>query len=445
LQDLRNFLAVLEQRGDLARIKREVDPIHEVAAVMKRSSELNGPALLFENVRGSKIRLAGNVVAGRHRVAVALGTTTDELLETYRQRLRAPIAPVRVNEPGQTEAISGLSALPIIKLSERDAGRYMTAGVIFAAHPETGKINLSFQRMCPVSDDAVAIFAGETSDLYTYLIASRGKPLPVAVGIGLHPAFFLVAGTRFPAEEEEIALAGGLLGEAVRLNKSIHGQWIVPEAAEIVLQGEIDFQNQVPEGPFGEYTGYYGAGTLQPRLSPILRFQSMKTKKDPVYQTVITGPTLGYESAHLSPLSKEAMLYAKLSKMYPSVQRVSLCMGRYMAAVQVDENFPDEDAKRLMNDVFTASVYIKYAILVDSDVDVMDPRDVLWAMSTRVDPGKHMHIFGNMVMETLDPSTDGRCDKVGFDARKPKGEVEGFVRTRIPGSEKIRIEEYLPR
>ena len=190
MQDLRNFLAVLEQRGDMARIKREVDPIHEVAAVMKRSSELGGPALLFENVRGSKIRLAGNVVAGRQRVATALGTTTDELLETYRQRLRAPIAPVKVNEPGQTETISGLSALPIIKLSERDAGRYITAGVIFAAHPDTGKINLSFQRMCPVSDDAVAIFAGETSDLYTYLMAAKGKPLPVAVATGLHPAFF---------------------------------------------------------------------------------------------------------------------------------------------------------------------------------------------------------------------------------------------------------------
>jgi len=444
MQDLRTFLAILEQRGELARIKKPVDRQHEVAAVMKCSAQRGGPALLFENVKAADIPVAGNVLASRQRVASALGTNTEQLLDTYRKRLQSPIQPIKVNEPGHTRTLPGLSSLPIPKISEHDAGPYITAGVIFAAHPETGKLNLSFQRMCPISDNELAIYVGETSDLFRYGHATGGKPLPVVVGIGLHPAFFLVAATRFPPEEEEIALVGGLLGEAVRLNKDANGNWIVPEAAEIVLQGEIDFQHTVPEGPFGEYTGYYGAGSLQPRLSPVLKVRSIACKQDPIFQTVITGPTAGYESGHFSPLSKEAMLYTKLTQLYPSVRRVSLStLGRYIAVIQVDGDLSKEDAKRLIGDTFANSVYVKYVILIDLDVDAYDPRDVSWALSTRVDPGKSMHVFPNMVMEPLDPSTDNRCDKIGFDARKPPGESEGFLRHRVPGSEAVRLEDYL--
>lgn len=446
MQDLRTFLAILEQRGELVRIKKEVDRQHEVAAVMKSSAQQGGPVLLFERVKASKIPIAANVLASRHRVALALGTNIDQLLDTYRQRLREPIAPVKIDEPGHSHKLPGLSSLPIIKISEHDAGPYITAGVIFAAHPQTGKLNLSFQRMCPISDNELAIYVGETSDLHRYGQAAGGKPLPVAVGIGLHPAFFLVAATRFPPEEEEIALVGGLLGEPVRLNKAPAGEWIIPAAAEIVLVGEIDFQRTVPEGPFGEYTGYYGAGSLEARLSPVLKVNSIICKKDPIYQTVITGPTAGYESGHFSPLSKEAMLYTKLSQICPSVRRVSLStLGRYIAVVQVDGNLADDAAKKLIGDVFANSVYVKYTILVDLDVDAYDARDVSWALSTRVDPGKHMHIFPNMTMEPLDPSTNNRCDKIGFDARKPAGENEGFLRHRVPGSENIRLEEYIVR
>jgi UbiD family decarboxylase len=211
-----------------------------------------------------------------------------------------------------------------------------------------------------------------------------------------------------------------------------------------VLLGEIDFQRTGPEGPFGEYTGYYGAGSLRARQSPVLKIRSIICKKDPIYQTVITGPTAGYESGHFSPLSKEAMLYTKLSQLWPSVRRVSLStLGRYIAVVQVDGNLSDDDAKKLMGDVFANSVYVKYTILVDLDVDAYDARDVSWAMSTRVDPGKQVHVFPNMTMEPLDPSTNNRCDKLGFDARKPPGENEGFIRHRVPGSESVRLEDYL--
>lgn len=172
----------------------------------------------------------------------------------------------------------------------------------------------------------------------------------------------------------------------------------------------------------------------------------MSSKKSPIYQTVITGPTIGYESTHFSCLAKEAMLYTVLSRLHPKVQGVNVLLSRYIAVVQLNGDITDDEAKKLMHDVFSNLIYIKYVFLVDSDVNLADPLDLLWAWSTRVDPGIHMHVFSMMEMEPLDPSTNGACDKLGFDARKPIGKMsEGFVRTRIPGYEKIRLEDYFVR
>jgi len=445
-QDLRSFLVKLEQQNDLARIQKEVDRRHEVAAVLKRGAEQDGPALHFEHVRGSGIPLVANVLASRRRLALALRTTVEGLLDAYRAGLEKPVSPVKASGSGQPEKLPGLSSLPIITISELDAGPYITAGVVFAAHPGTGKVNLSLHRMCPFSDREAAIYVGETSDLAEYGRAAQGKPLPVAVAIGLHPAFYLIASTKFPPEMHEVELVGGLLGEGVRLTQSTRGRWLIPEAAEVVLEGEIDFQRTVPEGPFGEYPGYYGAGALKPRQSPVIKFDSMTCKKNPIYQTLITGPTIGYESTHFSGLSKEAMLYTITSRMCPQVCSVNVLVSRNIAVVQVNGDITNDMAKRLMVEVFSNLIYIKYVVLIDSDINPADPVDLLWALSTRVDPGVHMHVFPDMTMEPLDPSTKGSCDKVGFDARKPVGEQsKGFVRARVPGYEKTRLEDYLVR
>jgi 2,5-furandicarboxylate decarboxylase 1 len=445
-QDLRSFLELLRQTNDLAYIDKDVDPVHEIAAVMKRSAEQDGPALIFRNVRGSTIPLAANVLASKRRVAIALGAPNiDSIIANYQQRMADARAPVRVEGSGQPCSIDSLSDLPIITINEFDAGAYITSGIIFASHPDTKKLNLSFQRMCPISKNEVAAYVGPHGDLAAYGRAAKGQPLPVAVAIGMHPAFMLVAATRFSPDMHEIELVGGLLGESVRLTQGASGEWLIPEAAEIVLEGEIDFARTVLEGPFGEYPGYYGGGTLEPKPAPVIRFHSMRCKTDPICQTLITGPTTGYESTNFSPLSKEAMLFAKLSAKYPQLRRISLGLSRYIGVVQIDGDMSDDDAKSLMGDVFANSVFVKYVILTDDDVDAANPLDVLWGLSTRVDPGRHMHIFHDMPMETLDPSTNQRCDKVAFDARKPVGSNESFVRTRIPGFEDIKLEDYLPR
>jgi 2,5-furandicarboxylate decarboxylase 1 len=442
--DLRTFLDQLAAQGDLARIQRPVDPRHEIAAVMKRGAEEEGPALLFEHVKVSKIPLVGNVLAARRRLALALGTSIDQLRETYRQRIEKPLPAVRVEQARAQHEFADLFSLPIITAHERDAGPYITAGVVFAEHPDSGKVNLSLHRICPFNEREAAIYVGSTGDLAEYGRAAGDRPLPVVVAIGLHPAFLMVASTKFPSSMDELGVLGGLMGEGARLAQSRGGRWLIPEGAEIVLEGAIDFHRTVPEGPFGEYPGYYGGGTLQPRQSPVISFERLSCRSDPLYQTVITGPTTGYESTYFSCLSKEAILYTLLSRVSPAVRGVNVLLSRYIALVQVDRELQPGEPYRIMKEAFDHLVYLKYVILVDADVNLNDPLDVLWALSTRVDPGKNLHIFPQMKMEPLDPSTEGICDKVGFDARRPAGVAgEGFLRTRIPGYEEVGLQDYI--
>lgn len=444
--DLRAFLQLLEASGDLARVEREVDPRHEIAAVLKRGAEEEGPALLFERVKGSQVPLVGNILAARRRLALALGAGEAEMLQSYRDKIENPLLAAPVERALAQEEFSDLSALPVITAHEKDAGPYITAGVVVAVHPASGKVNFSLHRMCPIDRREAAIYVGATSDLAAYGRAAGDHPLPVVVAIGLHPAFLLVASTKFPDNVDELGLVGGLMGSGARMAPSRKGPRLIPEGAEVVLEGEIDFHRTVAEGPFGEYPGYYGGGSLQPRQSPVIRFHRMALRPDPVYQALITGPTTGYESMYFSCLSKEAMLYALLSRISPAVRGVNVALSRYIAVVQVRGELRDQEANLLMREAFDHLEYLKYIVLVDEDVNRGDPVDVFWALSTRVDPGKNLHVFPKMKMEPLDPSTDGVCDKLGFDARRPTGAAaEGFLRTRIPGYEVTRLKDYLHR
>lgn len=128
----------------------------------------------------------------------------------------------------------------------------------------------------------------------------------------------------------------------------------------------------------------------------------------------------------------------------PAVHRVNVLLSRYIAVIQVNQELKDDEASNLVKEAFANLEYLKYVIVVDTDVNLNDPLDIFWALSTRVDPGKHLHIFPQMKMEPLDPSTEGTCDKVGFDARRPSGAAgKGFLRTRITGYEKIRLRDYI--
>lgn len=445
LKDLRYFVKRLEQVGQLAYVEREVDPKHEIAALLVRSGLDDGPALFFKNVKGFQIPVVGNVAGSRQKLALALEAATPGVQDVYRERIEKPL-PVEVTNNGPcqevvTEDIE-LDSLPVITAHEHDAGPYITAGVVVAKHPQTGVRNISLHRICPRGKDKAGIHIGLASDLLAYLKASTSS-LPVAVAIGLHPAFLLAASVKFPITVDEFTVVGSLRQQPVQLVKCKTVEAEVPATAEVVLEGEIPRDVRDWEGPFGEYPGYYGAGTLKPGLEPIINLKAMTTRKDPIYQTTITGPTPGYESSHFSCLAKEGAVFSAAKGVCPWVRAVNVILSRNIGVIQLERGCRSGDIGLIMAAAFSSMSHFKYVIVVDTDVNIDSYADVLWALSTRVDPSKEIYIFNDQPAPGLDPSTRGMCNKIGIDATVPQGREQGFLRTRIPGFEKVKLQDYL--
>lgn len=445
---LRGYLSLLEQQGQVARVKRQVESRYEIAGVMLKSAMAAGPVLLFENVKGYSFPVVGNLCASRERLALALGTTAREVQGVYQERIRSSL-PVEVvtRAPCQEEVLLqvDLSCLPIITAHEHDAGPYITAGVIIVRDPRSGIYNLSFQRILPIGKDRAAIYVGASSDLMRCYFEAGKNALPVAIAIGLHPAFLLAAAVSFPFSVDELEIVGSLQRQPVRMVEGLSIPLCVPASAEIILEGKILPGETVPEGPFGEYTGYYGAGSLSPRQSQVIEFTAMSHRSSAIYQALISGPTLGHESSYLSCLAKEGVLLQAAKAASPAVEAVNVMLSRYIAVVRLNENRRPGDVSQIMAAAFNAVEYVKYVILVDNDVDISSYSDVLWAVSTRVDPGKDLRIFPKMRMQPLDPSTEGFCDKIGFDATYPLERKEGFTRTKIVNFDAIDLRKYLGR
>lgn len=441
----RNYLGQLENEGDLVRIRKEVDPKHEIAAVMVKAALQRAPALLFENVKGHKVPVVANLCASRRRLALGLGTSPEQACAVYRERMSHPHPVIRVaHAPCQEEKESSvnLGCLPIITTHEFDAGPYITAGVIIAKDPRTGVYNTSFQRILPLGKDRAGIYIGNSSDLMRCYMEAGDNPLPVAVAIGLHPAFLLASAVSFPFNVSEYEITGALLQHPVEVVAGVTQPVEVPADAEIVLEGRILPRQTVAEGPFGEYTGYYGAGSLAPRQSHVIEFTAITHRRQPIYQALISGPTLGHESTYLSCLAKEAVLLQATMAASPAVEAVNIMLSRYIGVVQLNERRRPGDVSQIMAAAFSALEYLKYVILIDKDVDIQSYSDVFWAISTRVDPGNDIVMFPRMRMQPLDPSTPGVCDKMGIDATYPLDRKEGFTRTRIPNFDNVRLSDY---
>jgi 2,5-furandicarboxylate decarboxylase 1 len=445
-RNFRNYLAELEEARDLVRIEKEADPKYEIAGVMVKAALEGAPALLFEHVKGRKIPVVANLCASRHRLALALGTSADKACAVYRERMNHPVPVVRTTHgPSQEEILSfvDLSRLPIITAHEFDAGPYITSGVVIVKDPRTGIYNTSFQRILPVGKDRAGIYIGNSSDLMRCCIEAGDSPLPVAVAIGLHPVFLLASAVSFPFNVNEYEIIGALLQRPVEVVTGVSQPVDVPADAEIVLEGRILPKETVAEGPFGEYTGYYGAGSLAARQSHVLEFTAITHRRQPIYQALISGPTLGHESTYLSCLAKEAVLLQATMAASPAVEAVNIMLSRYIGVIRLNEQRRPGDASQIMAAAFSAIEYLKYVILVDKDVDIQSYSDVFWAISTRVDPGRDIVMFPKMRMQPLDPSTPGVCDKVGIDATYPLERKEGFTRTRIPNFSNINLPDFL--
>lgn len=457
-KDLRDFIAFLEQRGELIRITAPVDPNLEMTEICDRVLRKGGPALLFENPIGFDTPVLTNLFGTEQRVAWGMGQESisklrevGELLAYLRQPdppkslkdlwNKAPIfkqvlnmAPKLVkNAPCQKHIIQGadvdLTLLPIQTCWPDDAGPLITWPLVVTRGPHKERQNLGIYRMQLIGKNRLIMrwlsHRGGALDFLEFQAQNPGKPYPVSVALGADPATILGAVTPVPDSLSEYAFAGLLRGSKTELVSSISNDLQVPSSAEYILEGYLSPDDMADEGPFGDHTGYYN----EVDQFPVMTVTHITHRDNPIYHSTYTGRPPD-EPAVLG-LALNEVFVPILQKQFPEITDFYLppegCSYR-MAVVTMKKQYSGH-AKRVMMGVWSflrQFMYTKFIIVTDDDINARDWNDVIWAMTTRMDPRRDCVFIDNSPIDYLDFASpvSGLGSKIGFDAtHKWQGET----------------------
>ena len=432
-QSIRPFLRKLEQEGALVRVTKWVDPVFELSAFLSAADA--GPALLFEKVGTSPLKIAGNLLNSRARIADALGIAVAEIVPRIHQAIRAPVAPLKVATGDVQQVVATdqpLSHLPAPRFFVREERHYITAGVILARDPHSGKGNASFARFA-IHDGKMAmvgIAPNHHLALFARRAAEAGRELEIAVVLGAHPAIQLAACLYLGVGDDELECAGSLLGRPVEVVPAKTVDLMVPADAEIVLEGRIDARQPIEEGFVSEYHGmyeHYGPGYRA-------TFSALTRRSDAIFQVIEPG----YHREHmlLGALPIAAGLRSAVAAVVPNVQDVAVTeagAGRTDVVIQIAEPRPGQ-ARRAVFAAFAAVSLVKRVTVVDSDIDPWDPVAVDWARLHRMKLERDLLLVPHAGTDRSEAMEDGGLvTKAGFDATAKKGDrVEGIDRALPP-------------
>ena len=449
-KDLRDFIKQLEKQGELKRITVEVDPYLEMTEICDRTLKRGGPALLFENPKGSNIPVLANLFGTPHRVAMGMGAESvtelrgiGELL-AYLKEPEPPkgmkdawekfpvfkqvlnMAPKIVASPPCQELMRigdeiDLGDYPIQTCWPEDAAPLITWPLVITKGPHKERQNLGIYRLQVIAKNKVIMrwlaHRGGALDFKEFQTAHPGKPFPVSVALGADPATILAAVTPVPDSLSEYAFAGLLRGSKTEVAKSLTNDLQVPASAEIVLEGFIYPGEFAAEGPYGDHTGYYN----EVADFPVFTIERITQRQAPIYHSTYTGRPPD-EPAILGVALNEVFVPI-LQKQFPEIVDFYLppegCSYR-MAVISMKKQYAGH-AKRVMLGTWSflrLFMYTKFVIVVDDDVDVRNWQDVIWAMTTRMDPARDLTILENTPIDYLDFASpvSGLGSKVGFDA-----------------------------
>jgi len=449
-RDLRSFLGKLEQRGQLRRISALVDPDLEIAEISNRLLQSGGPALLFENVKGSRIPVVVNLLGTVERVCWAMDMENQSELEELGiklGKLQSPKPPKKISQaidfgkilfdvvksrpqkilfgtaPCQEVVLTGdqvdLNILPLIRPWQHDAGKVITLGLVITKDPENGIPNVSVYRLQQQSNNTMTVHWLSIRGGARHLrkAAEMGKKLEIAIALGVDPLLILAAATPIPVDLSEWIFAGLYGGEGVQLVKCKTLDLEVPAQAEFILEGTITPGEVLPDGPFGDHMGYYGGV----EDSPLVRFQAITHRQNPIYLTTFSG----------RPPKEEAMMAIALNRIYTPILRQQVteitdfflpmeALSYKAAIISIKKAYPGQ-ARRAALAFWSALpqfTYTKFVIVVDESINIRDPRQVVWAISSKVDPVRDVFILPQTPFDSLDFASEkiGLGGRMGIDA-----------------------------
>jgi 2,5-furandicarboxylate decarboxylase 1 len=455
-KDLRSFLREVAEAEGITRISREVSPIHELSAVVKKLElERGNPLAFFEHVAGSDIPVAVSVQGTSERIALALGQPVDRCVEWFIERLQSPIPPERVDS-GPVHDVTylrdevDLSVLPLGVHAAEDGGKYFTSGCVLVRDPVTGHTNTGVYRMMVKDRNRITITTGLPHDLAKVILHGQEHNIPVefAIVVGHHPALLIGSQAKNPMTLDALALSGALMGEPMQVTPAQTVNIDVPAYAEIVVEGRILPGEREQEGPFGEFTYYYGSSN-----GYVAEITAITHREDAIF--VDLHPTHNEHRCLWIFPGREARLLTRLREVLPSVKAVHIPFhGAGMSAYIAIDKTHDGDGRRALMITLSSDNYLKHAVVVDSDVDIFDATHVLWALNLRFQGDQDLMVLPNSQGISVDPSSyslsnrykpGGLTTKVGFDATMPI-EVGFPIRADLIPEPytNLDLEDYLP-
>jgi 4-hydroxy-3-polyprenylbenzoate decarboxylase len=471
--DLRDFIAQLEKIGELKRIKTPVDPVLEMTEICDRVLKAGGPAILFENPIGHSMPVLANLFGTPHRVALGMGEDNVSALREVGKLLaflkepeppkglkdawdKFPLfkqvlnmAPKVVSRAACQDVVwegkdVDLSRLPIQTCWPGDVAPLITWGLVITRGPHKSRQNLGIYRQQVIAPNKVIMrwlaHRGGALDFREFQKQNPGKPYPVAVALGADPATILGAVTPVPDSLSEYQFAGLLRGAKTEIVKCLGSDLYVPASAEIVLEGVIHPDEMAVEGPYGDHTGYYN----ETDSFPVFTIERITMRRDPIYHSTYTGKPPD-EPAVLGVALNEVFV-PLLQKQFTEIVDFYLppegCSYR-LAIVSIKKSYPGH-AKRVMFGIWSflrQFMYTKFIIVVDEDINIRDWQEVIWAITTRMDPVRDTLLVENTPIDYLDFASpvSGLGGKMGMDAtNKWPGETNREWGTPIVMSDAVK-------
>jgi len=433
--DLNQFLKDIKQAGDLIEINEPVSPKFTMGAILKKLGEGMGQAVLFADVTGYPGHVvAGNLLGHRRRIAQAFRVREEEIAKTYVERKNHRVSPVVVDSSPVKEVtykaddLDLLENLPALTHHEKDASPYLTTGVIFAKDTESGGQSMGLHRIQVLDGQRLAMeLATPPISMFMEKSWQLDKAFEIAIVIGPDPAVTIAAVTRSPKGDDKIEIAGGFRQKAVEMVKCDTVDLTVPAHSQYLIEGIIEQNAMVHEGPFGDSTGTY----LE-KESPMMKLTAFSHRKEPIFQALQTWSS---EDDALLNLCFTSDLLQEIGVGYPFVRDLHMVSGTLFNHIVASVDTTTRAAKRsAMTALLNGNPFVKQIVLVDKDIDIRSFREVEWAMATRFQADRDLLVLTDIQGSYIDPSVapDGTASKIGMDATYPNDQIQRFEKITVP-------------
>ena len=439
---MREYMERLRARGDLLEVRRPVQARHELAAVTQAAQRKLGKPILFHQVSGTRLPVLTNIYGSRERLAEILGIAPGDFCRRWNElaSVTTPVAgPLKREVPMPPDLVDAtLSELPLLTYAERDAAPYFTSAIFLAREPETGVPNLSFHRSMYVSDAELRVRLAPRHHLTLYheKAETMGRPLEAAMLIGPTPQAFLAAAAPVPYDVDELEVAARLAGKPLDMRPCKHIDLQVPASTEIVIEGRFLPNVRRPEGPFGEFMGYY----VPVGDNAVFEVLGVSMRPDAIFHSINCGSP---EEVLTLELSVAANIYQRVSAVLPGILDVTCQPFVLHVVVKIRQQY-EGHARQVLMAVFGAEpTWAKTCTVVDEDVNIYDMNDVMWAVLTRSRPDRDVLVLPEVPSFYRDPHHD-HWGRLGIDATAPFARRHEFERKRVPGADTLDLGTYLP-